>query len=352
MVEPLSLLRDNIERMSGYVPGEQPQDGGYIKLNTNENPYPPSPSVIAALKAALNADLRLYPDPVAEPVRRKAAEVFGTRPECVLVGNGSDDLLTIIMRSFADAGDTIAFPVPTYSLYETLAQIQDARAAQVPYESDYSLPAGLGEASARITFVANPNSPSGTCIPTEELERLAVAVAGVLVIDEAYVDFADSDSMGLAKTLPNVVVLRTLSKSFALCGLRIGLAVAHERLIEGMMKVKDSYNVNRLGAIAAAAALDDVEYMCAIAAKIRATRARLSAQLEEMGFSVYPSQANFVLARKSGDPSARDLYLSLKERKMLVRYFDRPRLDDCLRITVGTDDEIDQLIANLRACLE
>ena len=337
--------------MTGYVPGEQPQGGGFIKLNTNENPYPPSPRVMVALKAALNADLRLYPDPVAAPVRRKAADLFGTRPECVMVGNGSDDLLTIIVRSFADAGDTIAFPVPTYSLYATLGEIQDARVVEVPFEEDYSLPAGLAEAAAKITFVATPNSPSGTLIPADELERLAKAVAGVLVIDEAYVDFANADCMALANGLPNVIVLRTFSKSFALCGLRIGVAVADESLIQGMMKVKDSYNVNRMAAVAAAAALDDIEHMRANADKMRTTRARLTDALRLLDFSVFPSQANFVLARKTGEPTARDLYLALKERKILVRYFDRPRLDDCLRITVGTDDEIDQLLEALEELL-
>jgi histidinol-phosphate aminotransferase len=345
----MSYFRPNVQRMTGYVPGEQPQVKGFIKLNTNESPYPPSRKVLGAVRAAVNADLRLYPDPMANALRRRAAELFGTRPECVLAGNGSDELLTIVVRAFAGPKRVVAYPTPTYSLYPTLAAIEDARTRPVPYPRDFSLPAGLFRKGAAVTIVANPNSPTGTAALPKEFARLARAVSGVLVIDEAYVDFADLDCMELARRHGNVIVLRTFSKSFSLCGLRLGLAVADEKLIEGMAKVKDSYNVNRLAIVAGAAALDDIGSMRANAEKIRRTRARLTAALESRGWFVYPSQSNFIFARVPPPLSARRIYRELKRRKILVRYFDAPGLDDGLRISIGSDREISALIRALRS---
>jgi len=347
----MSYFRPDIDAMAGYTPGEQPQGGGYVKLNTNENPYPPSPRVLEAVRSWTTEALRLYPDPMAGAVRDKAAEVYGLRPENVLVGNGSDDLLTIIMRCFADRGDPIAYPMPTYTLYRTLAQIQGTRPVEVAFADDYSLPDGLRGIEAKIVFLANPNSPSATLVAADEVASLAASLRGVLVVDEAYVDFAEGDCLDLVRGHPNVIVLRTFSKSFSMCGLRVGLALASADLIAGMVKVKDSYNVNRLAAVAAAAALDDLDHMRANAERIKATRERLTRALEEMGVFVLPSQANFILAcipAASERPSARDLYRQLKQRRILVRYFDQPRLDDCLRITVGSDEEIDVFLERLR----
>jgi len=346
----MSLLRPNIEQMAGYQPGEQPREAGFIKLNTNENPYPPSPRVIDALRRNINETLRLYPDPMATAVREKAAGTYGFRPEQILVGNGSDDLLTIIMRAFVAPGEVVAYPMPSYTLYRTLAQIQDARAVEVPFPHDYSLPAGLRQTAAKVVFLANPNSPSGTVIPPSEVAALADALVGILVVDEAYVDFAEADALHLARERQNVIVLRTFSKSFSLCGLRVGLAFGHADLIAGMAKVKDSYNVNRLGIVAAVAALDDIEHMRANAEKIRQTRARLTRELERLGAYVWPSQANFVLARfpaGEGRPTAAEIYARLKERRILVRHFNQPRLEDCLRISVGSDREVDILLERL-----
>jgi histidinol-phosphate aminotransferase len=344
----MTCFRPNIERMTGYVPGEQPQEKGFIKLNTNESPYPPSRKVLRAIRAAVNADLRLYPDPMAGALRRKAAELFGTRPECVLAGNGSDELLTIVVRAFAGPKRVVAYPTPTYSLYPTLAAIEDARARATPYPRDFSLPAGLFRKGAAVTIVANPNSPTGTAARPKDLARLARAVSGVLVIDEAYADFADGDCMELAKRHRNVIMLRTFSKSFSLCGIRLGFAVADEKLVAGMAKVKDSYNVNRLAIVAGVAALDDIASMRANAEKIRRTRARLTAALESTGWFVYPSQSNFIFARVPPPLSAREVYRELKRRKILVRYFDAPGLDDGLRISIGSDREIGALIRELR----
>ena len=344
----MSFFRPNIERMSGYVPGEQPQEGGFIKLNTNESPYPPSPKVLKAVRSAVNRDLRLYPDPMATALRKKVAEVYETMPERVLIGNGSDDLLTITVRAFAGPRRVVAYPVPTYSLYRTLGAIADAHVREVPYPSDFSLPERLFKTPAAVTFVSNPNSPTGTTVSAKELARLARSLSGVLVVDEAYVDFADADCLGLVERHRNVIILRTFSKSFSLCGIRLGFAVAREELIAGMAKVKDSYNVNRLAIVAGVAALDDIDTMRAKAERIRRTRRRLTEALESLGWFVYPSQSNFVFTRVRAPHSAREVYGALKKRKILVRFFDSPGLDDGLRISVGREGEIDALLKALR----
>lgn len=344
----MSYFRSNIERMSGYVPGEQPKDGIYIKLNTNENPYPPSPAVLHAIKEAVNESLRLYPDPLATAARIKIAEVLGTKPECVLAGNGSDDLLSIIIRSFAGTGDRVVFPYPSYLLYETLAELQDASACAVDFHEDYSLPQDFIVKEAKVTFIANPNSPSGTMIPQDEISEIASQLDGVLVVDEAYADFANDNCLPLVEKHDNILILRTLSKSYSLAGIRLGFCIAQEHLIKGLMKVKDSYNVDRLSIAAVVAALDDQKSMRSHVGKIKETRQYLTKSLEDLGFFVYPSQTNFVLARCMSGVSANVLYQTLKSRKILVRYFHQRRLDDCLRITIGTREEIDILLRNLR----
>jgi len=344
----MTYFRPNIARMTGYVPGEQPREKGFIKLNTNESPYPPSRKVLRAIRAAVNADLRLYPDPMANAVRRKVAEVFGTRPERVLVGNGSDDLLTMILRAIVGPRRTVAFPIPTYSLYSTLAKIENAAIRAVPFPPDFSLPKSLFRTGAAATIVANPNSPTGTVVSNATLSRLARAVSGMLVVDEAYVDFAEEHALSLVERHPNVIVLRTFSKSFSLCGIRLGFAVAREEIIAGLLKVKDSYNVNRLAIVAGVAALEDIASMRANAEKIRRARARLTRALESRGWFVYPSQSNFVFSRVPPTRSAREIYSELKRRKILVRHFDAPGLDDGLRISIGSDREINALMRELR----
>jgi histidinol-phosphate aminotransferase len=341
-------FRRNIARMQGYLPGEQPQEGGFIKLNTNENPYPPSPRVRRALLVEAKDTLRLYPDPDATPLRRRAALTYGFDLPQVIAGNGSDDLLAMIARAFIGEKDALCCPVPTYTLYETLVRIQGGKLLGIPYPDDYSLPKALFRSRAGVTMVANPNSPSGTAVPLEDLSRLADAIPGVLVIDEAYADFAEDTALSLARERENVIVLRTFSKSFSLAGMRIGLGFAHPRIIEGLCKVKDSYNMSRLSIAAGEAALSDLGWMERNAERIRKTRERLIAALPTAGFAPYPSRSNFVLARRKNGKSARPVYEGLKERKILVRYFGTPRLSSCLRITVGTDGEIDALLTALR----
>jgi len=342
-------FRANISALAGYVPGEQPGNDGTIKLNTNENPYPPSPRVYAALRGAINSDLRLYPQPLSDSLRATAARVYGVEPENVIAGNGSDELLSILLCCFVGAHDRVAFPAPTYSLYDTLIAIQAGERAAVDYPEDFSLPDTLAAQNAALTFLCNPNSPSGTLVSLHEINLLARAVSGVLVVDEAYIDFAESEGasmLPLIHQLPNLVVLRTFSKSFSLAGMRIGLAFASEEIISGMMKVKDSYNLNRLSIIAATAALQDMPWMMRNVQRIQRSRNKLTTALTRMGFRVYPSHANFVMAQKKGQ-NLRAVYESLKSKKILVRYFDAPGLQDCLRISVGSPGEIRALVQEL-----
>lgn len=339
-------FRNNIAALAGYVPGEQPRDETVIKLNTNENPYPASPRVLMALRKAINRSLRLYPEPLADSLRAVAARVYGVKPENILAGNGSDEILSIIMRSFVGPQDRVAFPVPTYSLYDTLIAIQQGERIAVDYPLDFSVPEALAAQKATLTFLCNPNSPSGTLVSLQDIEGLARSVSGILVIDEAYVDFAKSEgasALPLIGRLPNLVVLRSFSKSFSLAGMRIGLAFASEDIISGMMKVKDSYNLNRLSLVAAAAALQDMTWMARNVRRIQQGRNQLSSGLKKLGFYVYPSHANFVMARKP-EQNLQKLYEQLKSQKILVRYFDLPGLQDALRITVGTPKEIRALL--------
>jgi len=317
-----------------------------IKLNTNENPYPPSPRVLEALARALDASIRLYPDPEAQALRARAAEVYGVPADHILAGNGSDELLALVLRATIDPGDRVAFPLPTYSLYETLVAAQGGEAVRIRFPEDFALPPALADTGARVTFLCNPNSPSGTLVSSADLEPLARTLSGVLVVDEAYVDFARESALGLVGRLANVVVLRTLSKSFSLAGLRVGLAFGHPDLLRGLRTVKDSYNLNRLSQVAGEAALGDLAAMKENVARVKRTRAVLSAGLERLGFSVLPSEANFVLARRPGvdlGPVAR----ALAARDILVRHFPTPGLADALRITVGTDAETAGLLAAL-----
>lgn len=341
-------FRRNVARMQPYLPGEQPQQGGFIKLNTNENPYPPSPAVLRAIREEAGASLRLYPDPASTRLRRQAAATYGFDVSRVIAGNGSDDLLGMVARAFIGERHALCCPSPTYTLYDTLVRIQGGRVRRIPYPEDFSLPRGIYRNRAPVTVVASPNSPSGTSVPLAALAELAGKVPGLLVVDEAYADFAEETAFSLARERDNVVVLRTFSKSFSLAGMRIGLGFGSPRVLEGLNKVRDSYNLDRLAIAAGEAALKDIAWMERNVARIRKTRGVLDAALPSLGFLPYRSQSNFILARRRGGRSARPVYEALKRRKILVRYFDTPRLADCLRITVGTDAEIEALLSALK----
>jgi histidinol-phosphate aminotransferase len=338
--------------MTGYTPGEQPRDGAFIKLNTNENPYPPSPRVFAVLREALTGDrLRKYPDPVGTHFRQTAGRVLGVDPDSILIGNGSDDILTILTRAFVAEGGLIVSPTPSYLLYRTLANLQGARFETVPFTADWKLPEPWPIEHADLTFLANPNSPSGTIISRREIDALRVNLDGPLIVDEAYADFADENSLELVKRgAKDVVVTRSFSKSYALAGIRFGFAVADPALIGQLMKVKDSYNCDVLSLVAAAAAIEDQEYFRTLRARILATRGRMEKPLTELGFTVCPSQANFVWCQRKDRP-VKQIYEELKKRQILVRYMNYEGYGDGLRISVGTDEEIDRLLAELRAIL-
>jgi histidinol-phosphate aminotransferase len=348
----MSYFRQNIDDLSAYVPGEQPPaDAKVIKLNTNENPYPPSPAALRVLRELDPEMLRRYPHPMARSFREAASQVLGVPADWILVGNGSDDLLTMIMRACAEPGRRVVYPMPTYVLYRTLAQIQDAEVVEIPYHEDYSLPiAEMIAAQGAVTFVASPNSPSGTAASVELLDKLAAQLSGVLVIDEAYVDFAESNALELVKKYDNVIVLRTLSKGYSLAGLRLGFGVANPGLLAGLTKVKDSYNVDAIACEVGAAAITDQLHKNSNAQKIKDARTQLSGALQKLGFEVLPSQANFLLA-KLPTGNAQWLYEICKERGIFVRYFNQPGLQDKLRITVGTPEQNEALIKVLTEVL-
>ena len=345
----MTYFRPEIDAMAGYAPGEQPQTGKFIKLNTNENPYPPSPRVGAAIEEVLRAGLMRYPDPMATAFRTRAAEVLGVEPDWILCGNGSDDILTIVTRAFVGQAQWIRLPYPSYILYETLAQIQGARWETIHFRGDWSLGPEFGARrdGLRLVFLPNPNSPSGTVVSRDAILALAERLPCPLLVDEAYADFADQHCIDLVRKNERILVSRSLSKSYALAGLRFGFLVAQPPIIEGLVKVKDSYNCDALSIAGATAAIDDQQWLEENVRKVRATRQRLASELEQLGFSVVPSQANFVWCTHPGR-DARAIYEQLKRSRILVRYMDYPGWGDGLRISVGTDEQIDACLALLK----
>jgi histidinol-phosphate aminotransferase len=372
------LIRPLVRELHPYVYGEQPKIKGLIKLNTNENPYPPSPKVLAAIRAAVDGRLRLYPNPTAQVLREKLAKLHRCHADNIIVGNGSDELLALATRAFVEPGvgqassrskqqatgrmpappcRVVQFFTPSYSLYPVLADIHGAVKNAMPVNPDFSLPPlrelKLGKVwdfRAALTFVTTPNAPSGRGYSTCELAALCKAQRGVVVLDEAYVDFADENAMALALKYPHVLVARTFSKAYSLCFQRVGYCVGHRDLIAALHKIRDSYNVNGLGQIGAEATLDDLPYYRANFKKIIATREWLSRELTKLGFWVLPSQTNFILARPSRF-SASAWLQSLRVQKVLVRWFNRPEVKDYLRITIGTAAEAKALASTARKIL-
>jgi histidinol-phosphate aminotransferase len=343
------FVRPCVRDMEGYSPGEQPAAGErVVKLNTNENPYQPSERVVQAIAGISGETLRRYPNPTADVFRDAAAKLHGLTRDHIVAGNGSDDLLTVATRCFVPPQGILAFPDPTYSLYPILARLQDARALPLPWERDWSLPIeALAASGAHAIYLANPNAPSGTFVSPLKVAELARNFSGLLLVDEAYVDFADDHCLTLVQQFPNLVVTRTLSKAYSLAGLRFGYAVAQPPVIAQMMKVKDSYNCDALSIIAATAAIEDQAYARSTWENIKSERTRISAELTQLGWTVLPSQANFILAAV---PSGRgkEMYLGLKQQGILVRYFDLPGLQDKIRITIGQSHENNALLAGIK----
>jgi len=345
--------RPEIRAMSGYQPGEQPQTGKFIKLNTNENPYPCSDAVARAIHAATESGLARYPDPVAAAFRNRAASLLGVDADWILCGNGSDDILTIVTRTFVGSGELLRMPHPSYTLYRTLAEIQGARCEVIRFQDDWTLPPEFAAASEnlRLVFLANPNSPSGTMVSPQRVADLAAQLPCPLLVDEAYVDFADSNCVDLVKANERILVSRSLSKSYALAGLRFGFVVAQPQVIEQLAKVKDSYNCGAISIAAATAAIDDQSWLRVNREKIIASRRRLESGLEHLGFDVQPSQANFVWCSHPERP-ARLIYERLKADCILVRYLEYENWGSGLRISVGTNDQLDACLSRIRSYFE
>ena len=360
-----SLIRPIVRKLHDYVPGEQPKIKGLIKLNTNENPYPPSPKVLAAIKAATDGRLRLYPNPTAQKLREKLAKLHHCKPENILCGNGSDELLALATRAFVEpagsrrsSASTIQFFSPSYSLYPVLAAIHGAQTNIVALDKDFGIPplavlrkSKAWDFSTALTLVTTPNAPSGRAYSITELDALCRAQKGVVVLDEAYVDFADGNTLKLALKYPHVIVARTFSKAYSLCFQRVGYFIGHPSLMAALDKIRDSYNVNGLGQVAALTTLDDLKYYRANFRKIISTRRRLTSELSALGFSVLPSQTNFILARPPRFP-AKVWLDKLRAKKILVRWFKYPSVRDYLRITIGTDAEANALLRASKAILQ
>lgn len=349
-------LRPEIVEMAPYKPGEQPGAAKVIKLNTNENPYPPSAKVRDAILHATER-LERYPDPLATSFRIVAADVLGVTPEHILCGNGSDDILTILTRAMVGPGQKLRLPFPSYILYRTLAQIQGACYEEIRFDEDFQLSDAFFKSSdgLKLVFLPNPNSPSGTMIDHETILRLAKSLDCPIVVDEAYVDFAPSHAVGLIAKDPRIMVTRTLSKSYGLAGLRFGYLVAHPQMIGFLRKVKDSYNTDSISIAGATAAMSDQGWLKENVSRIIATRTRMLPRLRQLGFDVTDSHANFVWATRADRP-VKPLYEKLKDQGILVRYMDYTQgsagpWGDGLRISVGTDSEIDAMLMVLESLL-
>lgn len=338
----MGYFRPEIEAIAGYTPGEQPQGGKFIKLNTNENPYPASPKVAEAIRQRLDQGLEKYPDPVGTAFRMRAADVLGVEPDWIMCGNGSDDILTILTRAFVGAGQWLRLPTPSYILYKTLAEIQGADSEEIRFNDDWTLSQSFGTASnhLKLAFLPNPNSPSGTVVPKQQLREIADSLPCPLLIDEAYADFADDNCIDLVRENEKIMVARTLSKSYALAGLRFGFIVAQPQIIEQLMKVKDSYNCDALSLAGALAAIDDQKWVAENKAKVVATRGRMTGRLREMGFTVPDSQSNFVWATRP-NVKLKPVYEFLKQNHVLIRYMQYPGIVEGIRISVGTDGQTD-----------
>ena len=342
------LPREAVRRLTAYTPGEQPSDWNIIKLNTNEFPYPPAPEAIEAVRREAAETLRRYPNPTSAPLRKALAEEFDVEPARVFVGNGSDEILRLIVQAYAGPGDALAITDPTYSLYPVLADMFEVRVETHATDDEGALPESLFGTRARLILVGNPNPPLGAQYSLAEMERLADLRESLVLIDEAYVAFAPLDCMDLARRRPNVVVARTFSKSHGLAGMRVGYAVGHPGVIAALDKIRDSYNVNRVSQAAALAALRSKDYYAAKVREMVQTRERLREALLGLGCRVPRSAANFLFAR-CGD--GRRLLDALRERRILVRCFDQDGLRDGCRISIGTPRETDALIEALRHIL-
>ncbi len=354
--------RENIRRMDGYTWGEQPDDNRTIKLNTNENPYPPSPAVDAALQGLSAASLRTYPQPTSDPLRDKLAQHHAVERDNIVVTNGGDEALRLALTTFAAPGMAIGTLEPSYSLYPVLAAIADTPVFSLPYQDNWTIPADYAqqanEHSVRLTCLVNPQAPSGVLTPVDELRRLADSLEGLLLLDEAYIDFIDPalnhDATPLIHEHDNVLILRTFSKGYSLAGLRLGYLIGCDDLIDPIVtKTRDSYNIDHVSQTLGLAAFMDQNYATGTWQSVREARESLKLNLGQLGFEIPPSETNFLLARvPEGNESAKSIYEQLKAAGILVRFFDKPGLNDKLRITIGTPEQNQQLVEELSRILK
>lgn len=348
------LFRSAVNGMHPYTPGEQPRGGELVKLNTNESPYPPCPAVVEAICRAASGPLNRYPQPLAQSFRVAAAQALNLPgPEWILAGNGSDEILTILVRAFVNPGDVLRLPNPSYILYRTLADIQGARWEQVNFNADWSLPPAFWQPHERLklVFLPNPNSPSGSVLSPEEIEQGAAKLNCPLVVDEAYVDFAEQNCLDLVQRYERLLVTRTLSKSYALAGIRFGYVVAQPQIIRELAKIKDSYNCDMISIAAATAAIESQEWLVEQRAKMLLTRTQMETRLTSLGFEVASSQANFLWCRHPMGQHAA-IYEHCKSGGYLIRYMNYGDCGDGLRISVGTDDQSNACIDLIQQWLE
>lgn len=338
-----------------YTPGEQPQDQQYIKLNTNENPYPPSPHSIAAMREAASEDMRLYPDPAAKSLKQAIADYYSLDIEKVFVGNSSDEVLAHTFVALLKHEKPLLFPDISYSFYPAYCSLYGINAIRVPLEDDFTINTKDYEQDNGGIIFPNPNAPSGIALSLDEIENVLKANKdSVVVIDEAYVDFGAETATPLIADYPNLLITQTFSKSRSLAGLRVGFAMGHPDLINGLERVKNSFNsypLDRAAIAGAAASIKDKEHFEKTCKQIISTREKTSSALEQMNFTVLPSKTNFIFA-KPKDYDAEHLYLQLKEQGVLVRYFNAPRINGFLRISIGTDQEMEIFLQKLKSLMQ
>lgn len=347
----MKYLRPNIASMNGYIPGFQPDDiASWIKLNTNENPYPPSPKVVEAILREVGVDgasLRAYPAASSQKLREAAGRLYGFDPSWIIMANGSDEVLNNLIRACASEGQDIGYVHPSYSYYSTLADIQGATVCSYGLTDQFRIEAFPDYYHGKVFFLTSPNSPLGFAFSLDYIEELAKSCGGLLVIDEAYADFAECNALALVKKYENIVVTRTLSKSYALAGMRLGLAIAHPNIISALDKIRDHYNLDRLAQVACVAALEDQTYFLESCRKIIETREWFTAELTAIGYNVIPSQANFVFASPP-DKNGKRVYDALYKLKVLVRLLSDASLAHGLRISIGTREEMETTLGLLK----
>jgi len=347
----MKYVRPAIAGMKGYVPGLQPDPcQKYIKLNSNENPFPPSPRVKEVLSRLNYEDLRIYPDPMSLELREKLGSIYGFSPDQIICGNGSDDILNIIVRTFVQPGEGIGLYEPTFPLYKVLGIIHGSRVIPVPVAEPYDRPPEP-PADVRVFFLANPNSPVGFGYPASLVAELAQRVKGIFVADEAYVEFARENALNLIRDFKNLIIVRTVSKSYSLAGARLGYAIGNEELIQEMFKVKDPFNVTRLTQAVVSAALEDQEYFRKNISEIIAIREWFTREVQTLGYRVVPSQANFLFPQPPQKGRGVKFYQRLFDRKILTRHYDEEGLRDGVRLTIGTREDMASALQVLKEIL-